>query len=353
MGSGPSSFFGRYSLAIVLTALAVLATLLLAPHWNPRHLLLPFYPAVMLSAWFGGFGPGLLTTLLSALAMDYFWLPPAPGFGIREPGDLMGFILFLGVGLLVSMLNARLLRAQRHAEAVAAEMRHEADERRKAEDSAAKLTKLTDDLRTSVERYRYHFERNLAGVFRAERGGRIVESSEAFVRLVGAGSAGEIRALDVRELFVDPLGWQELVASLAPGVVISNQELQWRRRDGTPLAVLANLRETGGFVECLAIDITDRARAEEAERKAMRLRAIADLAAAAAHEISNPLTGVLTNLALLKLEGEAAVKVEKALEAGRRIQEILDRMTRIERVEMAPRPAPSLAPMIDIRKSSD
>src|SRR2546422_1673072 len=51
-------------------------------------------------------------------------------------------------------------------------------------------------------------------------------------------------------------------------------------------------------------------------------------------------TGVLTNLALLKLEGEAAVKVEKALEAGRRIQEILDRMTRIERVEMAPRPAP-------------
>src|SRR5437899_6469230 len=128
MGSGPSSFFGRYSLAIVLTALAVLATLILAPHWNPRHLLLPFYPAVMLSAWFGGFGPGLLTTLLSALAMDYFWLPPAPGFGIREPGDLMGFILFLGVGLLVSMLNARLLRAQRHAEAVAAEMRHRSEE---------------------------------------------------------------------------------------------------------------------------------------------------------------------------------------------------------------------------------
>src|SRR2546430_17618309 len=78
-------------------------------------------------------------------------------------------------------------------------------------------------------------------------------------------------------------------------------------------------------------------------RKAMRLRAIADLAAAAAHEISNPLTGVLTNLALLKLEGEAAVKVEKALEAGRRIQEILDRQTRIEPGEKAPRPAPSLA----------
>src|SRR3989442_12320845 len=117
----------------------------------------------MLSAWFGGFGPGLLTTLLSALAMDYFWLPPAPGFGIREPGDLMGFILFLGVGLLVSMLNARLLRAQRHAEAVAAEMRHEADERRKAEDSAAKLTKPTDDPKTSVARDAFHSEGNPPG----------------------------------------------------------------------------------------------------------------------------------------------------------------------------------------------
>src|SRR2546430_17618308 len=86
-------------------------------------------------------------------------------------------------------------------------------------------------------------------------------------------------------------------------------------------------------------------------RKAMRLRAIADLAAAAAHEISNPLTGVLTNLALLKLEGEAAVKVEKALEAGRRIQENPDPMTRIGRGGMAPPPRPRLAPVRDSRQS--
>ncbi len=46
MGSGPWSLLTRYGLAAVLTALAILASLLLAPHWNPRHLLLPFYPAV-------------------------------------------------------------------------------------------------------------------------------------------------------------------------------------------------------------------------------------------------------------------------------------------------------------------
>src|SRR3989440_5336554 len=299
MVSGLWSIARRYGLAALLTALAITASIVLAPHWNPRHLLLPFSPAVMLSAWLGGFGPGLLATLVSALAMDFFWLPPTFAFGMREPGDFLGFLLFLGVGLLVSVLSERLIGAQRLAEAAAAGARREMDERRKAEAGAVKLAMLAEELRTSVERYRHHFERNLAGVFRAERDGRIVEFSEAFVRRVGAGSAGEIRALSVRDLFVDPAGWSELVASLAPGVVVSNLELQWRRRDGTPLTVLANLRETDGLVECLAIDITDRTRAEEAERKAMRLRAIADIAAAAAHEINNPLTTVLANLALL------------------------------------------------------
>ncbi len=342
MGSGPSSFFGRYSLAIVVTALAVLATLILAPHWNPRHLLLPFYPAVMLSAWFGGFGPGVLTTVLSALAIDYFWLPPTPGFGMREPGDFMGFLLFLGVGLLVSTLNARLLGAQRRAEDAAAAVRREMDERRRAEEATAKLAKLAEELRTSVEWYRHHFERNLAGVFRAARDGRMLECSLAFVRLLGASSSAQVLELNAKELFVDPAEWQELVASLAPGVVVSNQELTWHRSDGKPLAVLANLREAEGLVECLAIDITDRKRAEKAEREAMQLRTIADLATATAHEINNPLTSVLTNLALLELDGESAERVGKALEAARHIQDILYRMTQIDRLETAPQTRPGI-----------
>jgi len=41
-------------------------------------------------------------------------------FGMQQPGDLMGSVLFLDVGLLVSALNAGLLRARRHAEAAAA-----------------------------------------------------------------------------------------------------------------------------------------------------------------------------------------------------------------------------------------
>src|SRR5439155_24804451 len=65
------AFLSRYGLAAILAGLAVLASLQLAPESSPRHLLWPCYPGVMLSAWFGGFGPGLATTLLSALVLTY------------------------------------------------------------------------------------------------------------------------------------------------------------------------------------------------------------------------------------------------------------------------------------------
>src|SRR5438128_12484684 len=117
MGSGPWSLMKRYGLAAVLTALAILASVLLAPHWNPRHLLSPCYPAVMLSAWFGGFGPGLVTTLLSTVAITYVDRP-IHTLTIRDPGTLIGLVLFLGVGVLLSALTTHLLDAQHRVEVV-------------------------------------------------------------------------------------------------------------------------------------------------------------------------------------------------------------------------------------------
>ena len=343
----------RYLLALGLAVAATVVSRLLAPHWAPIHLLLPFYPAVMLSAWLGGLGPGLCTTVVSALIINYYWLPPIDSLGISEPGDWIGFFLFLGVGLLISSLSQGLLSAQRRAEATAAELMQQIDERTRAEEAGAKLAKLADELKTSAERFRLQFERNLGGVFRAQRDGRLVECSDALTRLLGYGSRQEVLARSAKELFGRPADWDELIASLAPGVVISNHEAAWRRGDGTAVAVLINVRESEGLVEGLAIDITERNRAEEAERQAVRLRAVGDLAAAAAHEINNPLTVILTNLSMLRLEGEPAARVERILAAARRIQEIVERMNRIERVHMADQTSPYLPSMVDIRKSSE
>ena len=63
----------RYGLAVSSVAVALLLVLL-----PPTDLLFSpvFFLAIMVSAWFGGIGPGLLAALLSTSAIDYFFLPP-------------------------------------------------------------------------------------------------------------------------------------------------------------------------------------------------------------------------------------------------------------------------------------
>ena len=263
------SLLSRYGVAAVLAGLAVLVSLKVAPHWSPRHLLWPFYPAVLLAAWLGGPGPGLFTTILSALVIIPLYLPSMPSLRVQDPADLIGLLLFLGVGFLFSALNARLLALQGRVESVDRELRREVDERKTVEAVAAKLATIADELQTSVERYRQQIG-SLTAVFRARRDGRIVECSDLFVRLVGAASSEEVRTLRVRDHFLDPARWQELAASMTPGVMAENQELRWRRSDGTPLTVLASIREIDGLLEGIAIDITDRKRAGEVERRETR-----------------------------------------------------------------------------------
>ena len=245
------AFLSRYGLAAILAGLAVLASLQLEPQSTPRHLLWLCYPGVMLSAWFGGFGPGLVTTLLSALVLTYIDRT-IHSLIIQGPVDLMGFVLFLSVGVLLSALNAQLLDAQRRVEGVTRELRRESDERKTVEAVAAKLVAIVDELQTSVDRYRERMG-SVAGVFRARRDGRIVECNDLFVRLLGASSPQQILALNVKDLFPDPAHWHEVARALTPGVVVENQELRWRRDDGAPLVLRASLRHADGFVEGVAV----------------------------------------------------------------------------------------------------
>src|SRR5579863_3341991 len=67
----------RYGIALLAVALAWLATALLRVVSPERSLsLVFFFAAVAFGAGFGGLGPGVFATLLSALICDYFFLPP-------------------------------------------------------------------------------------------------------------------------------------------------------------------------------------------------------------------------------------------------------------------------------------
>src|SRR5262245_18928197 len=96
----------RYVAAIVATAIALPGALVFQPVISRIPSTLVFV-AVMVSAWYGGFGPGLLATGLGVLAAAYFLFPPKPAFWPMAADDLLALAVLAVLGVVASALTAR------------------------------------------------------------------------------------------------------------------------------------------------------------------------------------------------------------------------------------------------------
>ncbi len=99
----------RYGIAVLAVAAAVVMSRLPSFHLQTAPVSL-FLCAVMVSAWLGGFGPGLFATVLSIFAFNYYFLEPAYSFGVK-PEEIPRAVVFLLSALFVGTLSA----AQRSA----------------------------------------------------------------------------------------------------------------------------------------------------------------------------------------------------------------------------------------------
>jgi signal transduction histidine kinase len=85
------------------------------------------------------------------------------------------------------------------------------------------------------------------------------------------------------------------------------------------------------------------------------LRSVATLAAAASHEINNPLMVIVGNLALVErtqtLDADGRACLAAALAAADEIKERIRRLGGITRLELAA-DVPNLPPMLDLERSS-
>src|SRR6266566_5218909 len=99
----------RYGVAVLSTALALIPTILLADVSESRLAL--FGVAVMVSAWYGGWKPGVVATAFALTVSAYFTL-----VGEHSPDQLRTAILrlslFFFVAMLICWLNAALRAAQ-------------------------------------------------------------------------------------------------------------------------------------------------------------------------------------------------------------------------------------------------
>jgi serine phosphatase RsbU (regulator of sigma subunit) len=105
----------RYAVAIAAAAAATALTLALEGHLD-RSLYPVYFAAVGLSAWFGGFGPALVTIVLSAAAAEYLFFPPDRSLEIATLGDVVELVLFVVSALIVASLTTSVRRSARRAE---------------------------------------------------------------------------------------------------------------------------------------------------------------------------------------------------------------------------------------------
>ena len=105
----------RYGVAALAVGVALLVKLLLDPLTVQDTPFLLVFGAIIVSSWYGGLGPGLMATGLSALATDYFFLYPVGSFTVfsLEGVDVAAFLL---EGVLVSVLTSSLRSARNRAQ---------------------------------------------------------------------------------------------------------------------------------------------------------------------------------------------------------------------------------------------
>jgi signal transduction histidine kinase len=151
---------------------------------------------------------------------------------------------------------------------------------------------------------------------------------------------------------------------LTPQVVFDSdrfgaqQRTPWRWEGPVAWGADSTTRDGAGFSEALqrAGTVVESRPAARVEPEAVALRSVAHLAAAAAHEINNPLTVIFGGLELLaqntELDEQSQRWVSRVMDAARDIHRTVRQMGHIKRLETV-NEATGLPVMLDIERSSE
>ena len=132
---------------MIAVAVAVVLRRLLVAAFGDLPTFVTFYPAVLLVATLGGGGPGILATVLSALASDYWFIPPYGSLTIAAPNDALGLGIFTATSFFLSVLMEQLRRA-RWAAAFGVAQHERAEELSRQNDE---LTRQSEELSQQAE----------------------------------------------------------------------------------------------------------------------------------------------------------------------------------------------------------
>ncbi|HKS40870.1 MAG TPA: PAS domain S-box protein [Blastocatellia bacterium] len=296
----------RYGLAVTFVGLALLLTHVLMPVMNATPSPL-FFVAVMLTAWYCGFGPGVVASVLSTLALNYFFIPPLYTLSLKFSDTLVSIVFTLAI-VLISAQSAIRKRAEEALRQSRDEMEIRVEQRaaelaatnETLESEIAERKRSGEALRESEERYRGLFENATEIVYTLDLSGNVTSINKAGERITGY-SREEILGTPIARIvapeYVDKM--LQMMERKVRGEELTTYELEVIAKDGGRLTLEISSRlilEQGGAigVQGIARDISKRKRAEEALRdKEASLRLAVESAALGTWDY-NPVTDALT-----------------------------------------------------------